>query len=71
LWPAKIIVKVSDITFEKVIYQQAVTLESARTRNRQGCQIFLDKTYQNRKNIPNYHKLYLCNVPKLFPMPVK
>jgi hypothetical protein len=26
----------------------------------QGCQIFLDTTYQNEKNIPKYHK----NIPK-------
>jgi hypothetical protein len=24
----------------------------------QGCQIFLGTTYQNGKNIPNYHNIY-------------
>jgi hypothetical protein len=33
----------------------------------QGCQIFLDTTYQNGKNIPKYHKYipkYHKNIPK-------
>jgi hypothetical protein len=29
-----------------------------RTWVNQGCQIFLETTYQNGKNIPNDHKMY-------------
>jgi hypothetical protein len=31
----------------------------------QGCHIFLGTKYQNGKNIPNYHELYLPNVHKI------
>jgi hypothetical protein len=28
-----------------------------------GCQIFLDTMYQNRKYVPNEHKMYIPNGP--------
>jgi hypothetical protein len=33
-------------------------LETSFSPLLQGCQIFLGITYQNGKNIPNYHKIY-------------
>jgi hypothetical protein len=38
--------------------------KKGRARLAHGCQIFLDKTYQNGKNISNYHKLSQMTIKK-------
>jgi hypothetical protein len=46
------------------------SINQGQKKNRfwdQGCQIFLDKWYQNRKNVPNEYKMYkmVKNIPNL------
>jgi hypothetical protein len=39
--------------------------------SRQGCQIFLGKTYQNGKNLPNDHKIYQMTTKYIYQMTTK